>query len=141
MLDDLINWIPKRGAVAGTANPDKRLIGTGNRLLSGGIHSLSRHQASEECIHEKNYVDITKRFSGNLRKLRQDIPDTMKAFSEILIDTTCRRAFISSAAASSFAMASLESEPSSAADWTKMPRLIERLSKKDVTWIAAARAL
>ena len=32
---------------------------------------------------EKNYVDITKRISGDLRKLRQDIPDTMKAFSAL----------------------------------------------------------
>ena len=32
---------------------------------------------------EKNYVDITKRISGDLRKLRQDIPDIMKAFSAL----------------------------------------------------------
>ena len=32
---------------------------------------------------EKNYIDITKRISGDLRKLRQDIPDTMKAFSAL----------------------------------------------------------
>jgi AhpD family alkylhydroperoxidase len=32
---------------------------------------------------EKNYSDITKRISGGLRKLRQDIPDTMKAFSAL----------------------------------------------------------
>ena len=32
---------------------------------------------------EKNYIDITKRISGDLRKLRQDIPDTMKAFSTL----------------------------------------------------------
>ena len=32
---------------------------------------------------EKSYIDITKRISGNLRKLRQDIPDTMKAFSAL----------------------------------------------------------
>jgi len=25
---------------------------------------------------EKNFIDITKRISGDLRKLRQDIPDT-----------------------------------------------------------------
>src|SRR6516164_11605765 len=41
------------------------------------------HQASEECIHEKNFIDITKRISGDLRKLRQDIPDTMRAFSAL----------------------------------------------------------
>jgi hypothetical protein len=29
---------------------------------------------------EKSYIDITKRISGDLRKLRQDIPETMKAF-------------------------------------------------------------
>ena len=32
---------------------------------------------------EKSYIDITKRISGDLRKLRQDIPDTMKAFSAL----------------------------------------------------------
>jgi AhpD family alkylhydroperoxidase len=32
---------------------------------------------------EKNYSDFTKRISGDLRKLRQDIPDTMKAFSAL----------------------------------------------------------
>jgi AhpD family alkylhydroperoxidase len=32
---------------------------------------------------EKSYIDITKRISGNLRKLRQDVPDTMKAFSAL----------------------------------------------------------
>jgi AhpD family alkylhydroperoxidase len=32
---------------------------------------------------EKNYSDITSRISGDLRKLRQDIPDTMKAFSAL----------------------------------------------------------
>ena len=32
---------------------------------------------------EKSYIDITKRISGNLRKLRQDIPDTMKGFSAL----------------------------------------------------------
>ena len=32
---------------------------------------------------EKSYSDITKRISGDLRKLLQDIPDTMKAFSAL----------------------------------------------------------
>lgn len=32
---------------------------------------------------EKNYPDITRRISGDLRKLRQDIPDTMKGFSAL----------------------------------------------------------
>ena len=32
---------------------------------------------------EKSYIDITKRISRDLRKLRQDIPDTMKAFSAL----------------------------------------------------------
>jgi len=32
---------------------------------------------------EKSYIGITKRISGDLRKLRQDIPDTMKAFSAL----------------------------------------------------------
>ena len=32
---------------------------------------------------EKNYSDICKDISGNLRKLRKDIPDTMQAFSAL----------------------------------------------------------
>jgi AhpD family alkylhydroperoxidase len=32
---------------------------------------------------EKNYAEVTKRISGNLRKLRKDIPDTMQAFSAL----------------------------------------------------------
>jgi AhpD family alkylhydroperoxidase len=32
---------------------------------------------------EKNYPELTKSISGELRKLRQDIPDTMKAFSAL----------------------------------------------------------
>jgi len=32
---------------------------------------------------KKTYTDITKRISSDLRKLRQDIPDTMKAFSAL----------------------------------------------------------
>ena len=32
---------------------------------------------------EKNYSEITGRISGDLRKLRQDIPDIMKAFSAL----------------------------------------------------------
>jgi AhpD family alkylhydroperoxidase len=31
----------------------------------------------------KNYSDITKRISGDLRKLRKDIPDTLQAFSAL----------------------------------------------------------
>ena len=34
-------------------------------------------------IMEKSYIGITKRISRDLRKLRQDIPDTMKAFSAL----------------------------------------------------------
>jgi AhpD family alkylhydroperoxidase len=30
---------------------------------------------------EKDYTELTKRISGDLRKLRKDIPDTMQAFS------------------------------------------------------------
>jgi len=30
---------------------------------------------------EKNYSELTKRISGDIRKLRKDIPDTMQAFS------------------------------------------------------------
>ena len=32
---------------------------------------------------EKNYTDITKRISGDLKKLRNDIPETMQAFSAL----------------------------------------------------------
>ena len=32
---------------------------------------------------EKNYLDITKDLSANLRKLRKGIPDTMQGFSAI----------------------------------------------------------
>jgi AhpD family alkylhydroperoxidase len=32
---------------------------------------------------DKNYADICKEISGNLRKLRKDIPDTMQAFSAL----------------------------------------------------------
>ena len=32
---------------------------------------------------EKNYSDICKRISGDLKKLRADIPDTMQAFSAL----------------------------------------------------------
>ncbi|MGT2440537.1 carboxymuconolactone decarboxylase family protein [Bradyrhizobium betae] len=30
---------------------------------------------------DKNYVDITRNISANLKKLRSDIPDTMKGFA------------------------------------------------------------
>ena len=32
---------------------------------------------------EKNYSELTKRISADLRKLRKDIPDTMQAFSAL----------------------------------------------------------
>jgi AhpD family alkylhydroperoxidase len=32
---------------------------------------------------EKNYSETCRRISGNLRKLRKDIPDTMQAFSAL----------------------------------------------------------
>jgi len=32
---------------------------------------------------EKNYADITKRISGDLKTLRNDIPDIMQAFSAL----------------------------------------------------------
>jgi AhpD family alkylhydroperoxidase len=32
---------------------------------------------------EKNYAELTKRISGDIRKLRKDIPDTMQAFSAL----------------------------------------------------------
>ncbi|MBR0844064.1 carboxymuconolactone decarboxylase family protein [Bradyrhizobium liaoningense] len=32
---------------------------------------------------DKNYPEITRQISANMRKLRNDIPDTMKAFSAL----------------------------------------------------------
>jgi AhpD family alkylhydroperoxidase len=32
---------------------------------------------------EKDYIDIIRRISGDLKKLRNDIPETMRAFSEL----------------------------------------------------------
>ena len=32
---------------------------------------------------EKNYLELTKRISADLKKLRKDIPDTMQAFSTL----------------------------------------------------------
>jgi AhpD family alkylhydroperoxidase len=32
---------------------------------------------------EKNYSEFTRRISGDLKKLRKDIPDTMQAFSAL----------------------------------------------------------
>jgi AhpD family alkylhydroperoxidase len=32
---------------------------------------------------DKNYAELTKRISGDLRKLRKDIPGTMQAFSAL----------------------------------------------------------
>jgi len=32
---------------------------------------------------DKNYVDITRNISANLKKLRADIPDTMKGFAAL----------------------------------------------------------
>jgi len=32
---------------------------------------------------DKNYVDITRNISANLKKLRNDIPDTMKGFAAL----------------------------------------------------------
>ena len=32
---------------------------------------------------EKNYAELTRRISGDIRKLRKDIPDTMQAFSAL----------------------------------------------------------
>ena len=32
---------------------------------------------------DKNYADICRDISGNLRKLRKDIPETMQAFSAL----------------------------------------------------------
>jgi len=31
----------------------------------------------------KNYVDITRRISGDLKKLRKDVPDVMQGFSAL----------------------------------------------------------
>jgi len=32
---------------------------------------------------EKNYIDMTKRISEELKKLRKDIPDTMQGFAAL----------------------------------------------------------
>jgi len=37
---------------------------------------------------EKNYAEVCRDISGNLRKLRKDIPDTMQAFSALAQATT-----------------------------------------------------
>jgi AhpD family alkylhydroperoxidase len=37
---------------------------------------------------EKNYAELTARISGDLRKLRKDIPDTMQAFSALAQSAT-----------------------------------------------------
>ena len=37
---------------------------------------------------EKNYSEITRRISADLRKLRKDIPDTMQAFSALAQSAT-----------------------------------------------------
>jgi AhpD family alkylhydroperoxidase len=65
-----------------------RLRWLGGFVCCLGSHCSSRHQAGDikqvrSTFMEKNYIDITKRISGDLRKLRQDIPDTMKAFSAL----------------------------------------------------------
>ncbi len=38
---------------------------------------------------DKNYVDITREISANLKKLRNDIPETMKGFSA-MAHAACR---------------------------------------------------
>lgn len=37
---------------------------------------------------EKNFVELTRSISGNLRKLRKDIPDTMQGFSALAAAAT-----------------------------------------------------
>ena len=37
---------------------------------------------------EKNYSEVCKHISGNLRKLRRDIPDTMQGFSALAAAAT-----------------------------------------------------
>ena len=37
---------------------------------------------------DKNYLDITRDISANLKKLRNDIPDTMKGFSAMALAAT-----------------------------------------------------
>jgi AhpD family alkylhydroperoxidase len=39
-------------------------------------------------VMEKNYADVCKEISANLRKLRKDIPDTMQAFSALAAAAT-----------------------------------------------------
>jgi AhpD family alkylhydroperoxidase len=38
---------------------------------------------------EKDYCEITKRISGDLKKLRKDIPDTMQGFAALAQAATC----------------------------------------------------
>jgi AhpD family alkylhydroperoxidase len=38
---------------------------------------------------DKNYSDVCKDISGNLRKLRKGIPETMQAFSSLAHAATC----------------------------------------------------
>jgi AhpD family alkylhydroperoxidase len=37
---------------------------------------------------QKNYAELCKNISGNLRKLRKDIPDTMQGFSALAASAT-----------------------------------------------------
>jgi AhpD family alkylhydroperoxidase len=47
------------------------------------VGSARRSGSGRSAFMKKNYIDITKRISDDLRKLRQDIPDTMKGFSAL----------------------------------------------------------
>jgi hypothetical protein len=53
--------------------------------VSFGFHRVCFIKQVRSAFMGKNYIDITKRISGDLRKLRQDIPDTMKAFSALVL--------------------------------------------------------
>ena len=38
---------------------------------------------TEEAVVEKNFIDITRNISANLKTLRRDIPDTLAGFSAL----------------------------------------------------------
>ena len=41
----------------------------------------SADAVTEEAVVEKNFIDITRNISANLKTLRRDIPDTLAGFS------------------------------------------------------------
>jgi AhpD family alkylhydroperoxidase len=79
---DLINWILEEGRSCADGQPGQASDRDRESPWGASIAAAVTKQV-RSAFMEKNYVDITKRISGDLRKLRQDIPDTMKAFSAL----------------------------------------------------------